>query len=1232
MKLKMCLLFLSIVFGVFISACNGGTDNRVALIKSGISPISQSQQNSTGTQLADQNTLKDSQDFQICIANEGLGGTCQSYNNLPIRDNFEANDESNISSPISITKSTSIVNVVTPTGGFDCSPLVVSGNCTASSNTALANLITPVITVKTGRFNGSVYFTYQTVNIDLGFLYPPQTLGCDSVVFSRTVTYYSGDLGGVNSCEITLNIQPASGDYGTINIGTSFMVGSVFNNLDVNINGFIPPNIVISPEQSSINLQQGVSSASNSTTFDFSNQSSYPLHIDNLASPAGFIKDSDGCGTLLAANSTCKVAGHVLPITAIGTTQIIYSMTGHDDYGHSQTYQSQPLTVNVTKAPPPNVTTTLNNPNRIVTPFQNQSPSAGLQFTFTNTSAGNITITGLNSGDYIYPDYSKTIAANLNLDNNSCAGATLAQNQSCTISSHFFGNVIGSGYSNYVLSYNDQYGNIWATNSINARWTVDPNTNKPIIFQSPYFVVTDIESQGWAGSNSLAGIAVGSVGYKGYTLYNISGTDIDTSKLSYLVVPNLVQSELALDKTQTNNPCQVSLSNGGQSGTLTGVISSTTKQCDIIFKYSPTSASENGSVTWSSNFPDMIKQHMMLILHNAGVKLHNAYTDTVNMISNMLYSAKPSLHIHLIGGAYGGQYWSSDDQNWTMSQVPGVEYHQCVNGQTEHVLCVGAYGGVIYTTDESGLTWTSANTNQAESLNSVAVDLNNRIYVAVGNNGTILAMNDVTPNTWIKFASGTSGKLTSVAFGLGHFVIVSPDSSSVWVSQGSGTSMTWNVVTTANPFTSITFDGNKFIAVGVGGHVATSSTGSSWSVGSAWMESAETTPVTKNLVSVAYNNGVYAAISADGVSLASTDGKTWFYRSTLSYTLNTISPVFTSGETGFIVSGKNYVAFTTDMQHFTALYNPNGYNMFSAVVTTDEDVVIYVGNSGRIIRDILQNGMFSTTPRVLFPPQINQSVNAYAYDGNATIVGVGNGGMVETSTDGKLWNFESSGTTAFMKQVLFVNNTFVAVGNGQAITSNSGYNWTVHNLPVNHSYVDEDSDNNVIVGVGKLGNPYTSTQAAIGYSADNGVTWNDLSNQLSGATDLRAIAHGSSGFVTIDSASKIYTSADGKTWSGPIATGMPLVNGMVYGNGTYVAAATGAIYTSSDMKTWTKCGGDDLSRYTFYGVDQVGTNSEFIAVGTFGTIVDIKTNGASATCIVQQTNSSIQLFNYQYIN
>lgn len=1091
--------------------------------------------------------------------------------------------------------------------------------------------------ISSGGYSMADYNYYDSADFSISseFSVPPcdnpGMLGISSTLFGVGQSCWSnfsiqniGNIGG------NLQMTFASADYysstgGYVNFGNL--------HFNMNVTPATAPNIAIIPEQSSINLQQGNAATANSTTFDFTNQSSYPLHIDNLAAPAGFVKDSDGCGTLLAANSTCRVSGHVLPVNTIGTTQIVYSMTGHDDYGHSQTYQSQPLTVNVSKASPPLVTTALNNSNRVVLSFQSQSPTAGLQFTFTNTSAGNITITGLAGGDYIYPDYSKTIAANLTLDSNGCAGATLAQNQSCTISAHFFGNVIGSGYSNCVLSYLDQYGNSWSSNSINAKWTVDPNTTKPVIYQSPYFVVTDIESQGWAGSNSLTGVAIGSTGYKGYTLYNISGTDIDASKLNYTVAPNLASSELAIDYSQTKTPCTVQLSNGGLGGAMQGTIKSNTKQCDIIFKYTPTAASEAGTVSWASSFPDMVKQYTKLMLQKAGAKLHNAYNDTVNTISSMSYSAKASLHIHLIGGAYGGQFWSSDDQHWYMSQVPGVDHRQCVNGPSGHTLCVGAFGSAIYTSDESGLNWTSANTNQTESLNAVAVDINHSTYVAVGDNGIILAMNDATPNTWMKGNSGTSGRLTSVAFGLGHFVAVSPDSSSLWLSQGSGTSMTWNVITAANPFSAITFDGSQFIAVGANGQVATSADGTTWSTGKAWMDSAATIPVTKNLVSVGYNNGAYAAISSDGVSLASADGKTWFYRSTLPQTLNSIAPVFTSGQTGFIVSGLNYVAFTTDLQHFVPLFAPNGYNMFSAILSPDQSTMIYVGNSGRIIRDVLINGMFSTEPHVLFPYQINQSVNAYAYDGNATVVGVGNGGMIETSSDGKSWNYvESVGTTAFMKQVLYVNGQFVAVGNGQALTSANGHNWNIHSLPAGHVYFDEDSDNNVIVGIGKLGDPYTSTKPAISYSSDNGVSWNDVSSQFGGATDLRAIAHGSSGFVTIDSGSRIYTSPDGKTWSGPMATAMPTVNGMVYGNGTYVAASTGAIYTSADMKNWSKCSGSDLSNYTFYGVDQVGTNSEFIAVGTLGTIVDVKMNGTAATCTLQQTNSSVQLFNYQYIN
>lgn len=187
-------------------------------------------------------------------------------------------------------------------------------------------------------------------------------------------------------------------------------------------------------------------------------------------------------------------------------------------------------------------------------------------------------------------------------------------------------------------------------------------------------------------------------------------------------------------------------------------------------------------------------------------------------------------------------------------------------------------------------------------------------------------------------------------------------------------------------------------------------------------------------------------------------------------------------------------------------------------------------------------------------------ISDVAYDGQV-FVGVGNGGFILTSSDGKSWVQRSSRTRVDLSHVVAGNGRFVAYGMAGArntwamLTSDNGESWIVH-----------------WNGMGT-----DATQFAGGLFFDfartspDGIRWTPFYLPSGWTEDFR-VAYGNGRWLYLqggDVGEGNYTSLDARTWQ--LLPHAPFigVRGLIFGAGRFVVLASG-VYSTVDGRSWKK--------------------------------------------------------------
>ncbi len=454
-------------------------------------------------------------------------------------------------------------------------------------------------------------------------------------------------------------------------------------------------------------------------------------------------------------------------------------------------------------------------------------------------------------------------------------------------------------------------------------------------------------------------------------------------------------------------------------------------------------ASTGGSIALNSD-PHYIRDVIWTGTTYVSVGYTLRYTWTFFPFFSITYTANP-----VIATSVDGTAWTTPVTGPTYSTPRGF-YGVASNAAGTTLVAVGGASGVadIYTSTDSGATWTAQTSPVAQTLYGVTWDGSR--FIAVGANGTIIADTDGL-GTWTdNYSLASPVVLNSVVSGGGMLTAVG---SGVAVSSTDG-GVNWTYgLGVADNLRDVVWDGTEMLAVGDGGAVLVSYNGLLWFP---WDYAEPSAPY---YYDVAYNGTNSVAVGSQGTLDLSTDnGVSWTQKGT---------------DPGEFFRSVDWV--------------PN-LNMFVAV-----------GYSGLI--NTSANGGVSWTNRTSGTTAAFFGVaDIYSNAGGETIAAVGSG-VIYTSPDGVTWTSQADPYSGYTKYAVAGSDTlgFVAVGSGNIIEhspagATQGVTWNAVASPVStatwygaHWY---PAPYNVFIIVGTDG-----SKGLMAYSS-NGTTWIDITANL----------------------------------------------------------------------------------------------------------------------------------------
>ncbi len=230
-----------------------------------------------------------------------------------------------------------------------------------------------------------------------------------------------------------------------------------------------------------------------------------------------------------------------------------------------------------------------------------------------------------------------------------------------------------------------------------------------------------------------------------------------------------------------------------------------------------------------------------------------------------------------------------------------------------------------------------------------------------------------------------------------------------------------------------------------------------------------------------------------------------------------------------------------------------------------------------------------------------------------TFVASGNGGTVLTSTDGKQWEQQNTGTTRRLMKMTQGAGKLCAVGDkGTIITSPDGKVWTDRISGISSQLWAITYGNNLFVAVGDRG--------VILISSD-GVTWTKIPSNIDGE-DLLTVAYGNNLFVSVSREGTVITSSNGTEWTKTATNVTQLFPvEIVFGNGLFVVANDKVLKSSTDGTNWQVCHTDtrDLNSVEF-------ASSRFFAIGS-GTLRS-SSDGADWQMLASVTSNTLNSIAY----
>lgn len=550
-----------------------------------------------------------------------------------------------------------------------------------------------------------------------------------------------------------------------------------------------------------------------------------------------------------------------------------------------------------------------------------------------------------------------------------------------------------------------------------------------------------------------------------------------------------------------------------------------------------------------------------------------------------------------VGLSLPGTVLAQREWQWIVPAPQGETLADVAYGGGQYV-AVGRQGAILTSVD--GADW-SVRPMWSGDSDLLAVAYGHDRFVAVGEAGTLLT--SVDGSTWVVRDSGTDKTLQQVVFGGSRFVALG-----TWAVLVSEDGLTWKQagLPYAGPMLSVLYDGDRFVASGAGGVVLASPDGFAWTV---------LTKFGPELSQVAYGAGRYVGADAKGRLFLSADAVQW--REQVSFGPGNTMALYHTG-THFVALGSN-VAASADGETWQLSRGPGP----TLAVARGKNAWVAVGAEGMIARS--ENGLvWAAEPRASvrkwqdvafgahsFVATDGRSIltskngaawteqwknedrlwlNVVLFGGGRFLVGSGQGAVL-VSNDAQTWT-ESATGLASVAHAAWGNDRYVVAGTGRdstetIATSKDGLTWKLAEGPPKIRLLA--FGNGQFMAITDLGAVLAST---------DGVTWTEQAALGYKAAWSHSLVFGRGQFFLADHEGVVWSSPDGRDWSQSEA-GFAMT-GLVYLEQHLIALLPGGqLATSSDGAHW---------RIRQVGVSQVIRNmaygdGRYVALATGGTLL-----------------------------
>jgi RHS repeat-associated protein len=494
---------------------------------------------------------------------------------------------------------------------------------------------------------------------------------------------------------------------------------------------------------------------------------------------------------------------------------------------------------------------------------------------------------------------------------------------------------------------------------------------------------------------------------------------------------------------------------------------------------------------------------------------------------------------------------TEDGTSWTAS---GTYLNGYALGQGGgRFVLAGNYGGID--TSTNGRTWRTFLEYQAMGMTGRVNDMvfANGEFVAVGSNGLIMCSVDgvewaeVSSTAYFNDVTGiaNAGGL-SVAVGKKGSLWVKKDGESKWRNRNIGYYY-------FDDFRDVVTNGSRFVIARAGQGVFTSENGEVWD----WV-SRDSGNGTMHVYRLAYGDGVFLATKSGNEIVRSTDGVTW--------------------EPGLL---------------------PDNLNS-SRKVDYVNGAFYVPGISGKLYRSV--DGL-SWTEHVV--PSSTAWWAATAF-GNGLYVAI-QGQSLLTSPDGVTWTVEIATLPFYPRDVIFSGGQFIMVGAyGGVMTSGDGRSWLEQSTSTSNELSVVAEGGGEILAGGVTGSIVSSPQGtfwklergfysgrikrmvyaagqfvAVGSTlmvSEDGISWEPLSG---GNLFLEDIAWGNGVYVATGINNRLLWSANGRSWES--VTTPETFEYVAFGKGYFLALSATKIYQSTDGRSWTQVASVGGRSITFAG-------------------------------------------------